>query len=443
MGDVEVIVVGAGIAGLGAAHDLREAGASVLVLEADDHPGGRMHSVRWQDHWVDLGGEEITSADDFFLDVARRHGLEVITHLAGAGGYGVWRDGAVHHIELTSPASFLRFGAMSVAGRAQLVRLLPLIARQAFRQRGAAIDESHLAAPIDDASLEEWLGRLAPEFLEYVIEPLFDVFCGWTPAETSRAWFAFTTLAYQQAEGFTLREGIGAITRGLASELDVRTSATVASVDAAARVVRWTDGDGEHEASAEAIVVAVPGHLVNGLVDGLDDLHREVFAQVRYVPHDQLFLRVDEIPEGTPRVAFFPRLEDGRLASIGHGLPTDRDAPVVRVGLKGTVQRELRERSDEEFVDLTVEAASAHVPGLRNQVKDVLVRRWEAALPTFHPGHLRSLARLRATPGIPGVAFAGDWMANASTGAAHATGRRAARKLIHDLESRRAAGVTT
>lgn len=443
MSDIDVIVVGAGIAGLGAAHDLAGAGASVLVLEAEEHPGGRMHSVRWHDHWVDVGGEEITSADDFFHDVARRHELEVITHLAGAGGYGVWRDGAVHHIELTDPRSFLRFGAMSVLGRAQLLRLLPLMARQALRQRGAAVDESYLAAPIDDQSLDEWLGRVAPEFLEYVIEPLFDVFCGWTPAETSRGWFAFTTLAYQQAEGFTLREGIGAITRALASELDVRTGSRVTSVDAPSRLVRWTDAAGEHEATADAVVLAVPGHLVNGLVEGLDDVRREVFAQVRYVPHDQLFLWVDQIPEDTPRVAFFPRLEDGRLASIGHGLPTDRDAPVVRLGLKGTVQRELRDRSDEEFVDLTIEAASQYVPGLREQVTDVLVHRWESALPTFHPGHLRSLARLREAPPIPGMAFAGDWLANASTGAAHATGRRAARKLIVDLESPRAAKVTT
>ncbi|HEX9765906.1 MAG TPA: FAD-dependent oxidoreductase [Nitriliruptorales bacterium] len=436
MNDVDVVVVGA-IAGLGAAHDLAAAGASVLVLEREDHPGGRMHSVRWHDHWVDVGGEEITSADAFFHDVARRHGLEVITHLAGAGGYGVWRDSAVHNIELTDPISFLRFGAMSIGGRARLLRLLPTMARQAARQRGADIDQTHLAAAIDDASLEEWLGRLAPEFLEYVIEPLFDVFCGWTPDEMSRGWFVFTTLAYQRAEGFTLREGIGAITRALASELDVRTGSQVTDVDAARRVVRWTDASGDHEVEAGAVVVAVPGNLVNDMVSGLGDAHRQVFSQVRYVPHDQVFLWVSEVPEGTPRVAFFPRREDGRLASIGHGLPTDREAPVVRLGLKGTLQRELRDHSDKQLVELTIEAADPYVPGLREQVTDVLVHRWDAALPTFHAGHLRALARHRAIPPAPGIAFAGDWLANASTGAAHASGRRAARAALRDLQTRR------
>jgi oxygen-dependent protoporphyrinogen oxidase len=109
---------------------------------------------------------------------------------------------------------------------------------------------------------------------------------------------------------------------------------------------------------------------------------------------------------------------------------------VVRLGLKGTVQRELRDRSDEELIDLTIEAASPYVPGMRNQVTDALLHRWESALPTFHPGHLRALARHRDAPGTPGLAFAGDWLSNASTGSAHASGRRAARDVLKDLESR-------
>ena len=39
-----VIVIGAGIAGLSAAHDLVAAGASVIVLEARDRIGGRVHT---------------------------------------------------------------------------------------------------------------------------------------------------------------------------------------------------------------------------------------------------------------------------------------------------------------------------------------------------------------------------------------------------------------
>src|SRR2546430_17310117 len=40
-----VIVVGAGLAGLAAAHELTRAGVEVALLEARDRPGGRVHTL--------------------------------------------------------------------------------------------------------------------------------------------------------------------------------------------------------------------------------------------------------------------------------------------------------------------------------------------------------------------------------------------------------------
>ena len=51
-----VVVIGAGLAGLGAAQDLARAGCDVQVLEARDRPGGRVWTSRlWPDLPVDLG----------------------------------------------------------------------------------------------------------------------------------------------------------------------------------------------------------------------------------------------------------------------------------------------------------------------------------------------------------------------------------------------------
>src|SRR5215203_2819327 len=45
-GAIDVVVIGAGAAGLMAARELRDAGRRVLVLEARDRIGGRVHTIR-------------------------------------------------------------------------------------------------------------------------------------------------------------------------------------------------------------------------------------------------------------------------------------------------------------------------------------------------------------------------------------------------------------
>jgi monoamine oxidase len=62
-GSADVIVIGAGLAGLSAARHLRAQGASVIVLEARDRAGGRVHSQRLGGgQMIDLGAQFIGNA---------------------------------------------------------------------------------------------------------------------------------------------------------------------------------------------------------------------------------------------------------------------------------------------------------------------------------------------------------------------------------------------
>lgn len=46
---VDVAIIGAGFASLSAAHALREGGASIQVLEAQERPGGRVKTIQHAD----------------------------------------------------------------------------------------------------------------------------------------------------------------------------------------------------------------------------------------------------------------------------------------------------------------------------------------------------------------------------------------------------------
>ena len=75
--DVDVAIVGAGMAGLSAALELQRAGRSIAVLEARDRAGGRLESRQLADGvWIDVGGQWVGPTQDRLYALARAHGAE-------------------------------------------------------------------------------------------------------------------------------------------------------------------------------------------------------------------------------------------------------------------------------------------------------------------------------------------------------------------------------
>ena len=76
---VDVVVVGAGVAGLAAAKRLTEAGATTAVLEARARIGGRIHTIR-DDRTpipIELGAEFVHGSAPELVEIARRQKLVV------------------------------------------------------------------------------------------------------------------------------------------------------------------------------------------------------------------------------------------------------------------------------------------------------------------------------------------------------------------------------
>jgi monoamine oxidase len=76
--DFDVVVIGAGLAGLHAAATLEAAGLRVLVLEAQRRVGGRIHSMRQPGGTAEAGGTYIGAGYTRVIAAAERHGVELI-----------------------------------------------------------------------------------------------------------------------------------------------------------------------------------------------------------------------------------------------------------------------------------------------------------------------------------------------------------------------------
>src|ERR1700742_1639070 len=90
---VDIAIIGAGAAGLGAAHALKDSGLSSIVLEARDRVGGRGHTIMAAPDVVfDVGCGWLHSADkNSLVPIAEQLNFEITRDLPP------WRDRAVGH----------------------------------------------------------------------------------------------------------------------------------------------------------------------------------------------------------------------------------------------------------------------------------------------------------------------------------------------------------
>jgi monoamine oxidase len=182
--DADVIIIGAGVAGLTAARALTRAGASVRVLEARDRVGGRTLSQSVGGDVVDLGGQ--------WVGPHQRHALRMVDEL------GLKRFSQFHH---GTKVLEVRGERRTYRGQVPALPLLSLLdlQRNLWRLDGLArrvpLDRPYTApraAEWDVLTLEAWKQRHIPTWgaraaLDIATRAIF----GAEPAELSFLHFLF------------------------------------------------------------------------------------------------------------------------------------------------------------------------------------------------------------------------------------------------------------
>lgn len=131
--DADVIVIGAGLAGLHAARLLEEAGVEVLVIEADERVGGRVRTLLDVPERPESGGSEVGSYYARVLDEIRRHGIETRKLEFGRLDFALHVDG-----HLISAQDWPKHPANRLEGRARALSPAGLESAYVSRDTGLA-----------------------------------------------------------------------------------------------------------------------------------------------------------------------------------------------------------------------------------------------------------------------------------------------------------------
>jgi monoamine oxidase len=150
--EADVVVVGAGLAGLAAARALVRSGASVVVLEARDRVGGRtLNEDLGEGKVVEVGGEWIGPTQDRLAALAAELGVETFpTYIEGENTLEL--NGRLTRYEGTIPK-------LNPAALVEVELASRKLNRMARRVRLEAPWETRDAAKLDGTTLATWLDR--------------------------------------------------------------------------------------------------------------------------------------------------------------------------------------------------------------------------------------------------------------------------------------------
>ena len=444
---MRVIVVGGGIAGLGAAFRLREAGHEVVLLEKDAEPGGRCRSVLWNGVWAVTGAFAYVGAETNLLDQARKLGIDAPEGLVDLTEAHRWNV-LVKRREVVNFGEFNLLAAarhpfIPLTEKARLLATLPALAKQVVAGDPRDITSS---AAFDHVNACEYFRHYSPTFVDYFLEPCMGMFCGYGEDDFSLAWTVWSSsgkLSWGAKHIWSFKErGAGRLTWELGQHFlkdpgtDYRLGHAVQAVSADAGGVRVDVQCGERSESlaADAVVMAVPGNKVAALMPALDAPRRRFFDQVDYAGHHIVYYLLDR-PKGElldtyvlPAADGFRRTGNLRFTDLGNGR-TFAHSQWKDWGCRqhaGASQLELLDIAWGDVVEVLPQLAGTRVlDSFISQQPDAICKRPK--------GYIASLAAFNALGPLPRVAFCGDYLSNSTVGQSHWSGLVAAEQLMARL----------
>jgi oxygen-dependent protoporphyrinogen oxidase len=438
-----VVVIGAGIAGLSAAYDLKKAGYAVTVLDADSHSGGRMADLDWDGLNVHSGATILWESWTGMMELVEELGLRDRMYYWYEDHGTITNNGTIEY-EVSfdlAPLKLLSHPAIGLKSKVKLPNLLGDMLKAS-----AKVDSTrmHTAAYADDGeTIADYVKRrVGEDFLENIIEPLFRVPWSWEPENISKAYLIalMGSMRGKKRRIFSFVDGVGTLTRTLTQQLDVRLNHKVNGIvqaEGGDLRIQYECGGSDREIAADVAIVATQGNRAAALVQDLDGAERSFFDSVRYTSVGIVYYLLEKDPEFFER--WYTRKSPSKFAFYvafprsDKMIPGESQPPHLYCELTPQVVQEVIANGDQGNLDKYArDQARAYCPTFDTDVIGVREQWIESMLPEWYPGYARKVSAFlehQQNSKRP-IYFAGDYLAHSYVGGACSSGRDVAERII-------------
>jgi oxygen-dependent protoporphyrinogen oxidase len=430
-----VVIVGAGIAGLTAAHCLKQQGIPSIVIEAADRVGGRMTSDTIDGHVADRGAQFLSTEYRLILDMLRDLGLaQQLCETSQCSA--IVRAGAPHPFRANRPLD-----ALNLFGFYPMLKLVWNTLSLSRQQKALSLSDYSQWTAFDTESASTWSNRkIHPDITEYLYEPMLQGFYFQTPEETSKALaVVLSAFGIRRAKTLSLRSGLGILPETLAQGLNVKLNTTVHAIECLdGKVLVHTSSE---TLMAQHVIVTAPAPVAQNLIvqrlDEKTDGGMQTLLTTSYSASINIACVTDEdfkLPTNLESVygLLIPRKERTAVAAVGiennKNRAGDTAGHLLNIMLSHPTALEQMHAADNAIAAIAMQSVADYFPTLAAHIKQSRVYRWPAAVPLCPVGHAAALHsyRQRCTQQVPALLLAGDYMSMPFTEGAAESGYWAA-----------------
>jgi oxygen-dependent protoporphyrinogen oxidase len=436
--DADVIVIGGGIAGLGAAVRLKDRGLEPLVLEAESRVGGRMTTDRVNGFVVDRGVTLFGNGFGSMRALVRRLGLSPLickgqfsVGIQDATGCRGYRGGRFDDLLLDRAIPWrarlacIRFGF-------DLVR----------HHRALVHGCSTLSGALDGEDARTYFRRIgAEEVFDRIFLPGLNGPVGGAVDTSSRVILMQVLWNLLVRGQWNLTDGVDHIPEAAASQVKVMTEARalhVEKTDAGVQVEAEVKGK-RQTFRARAVIFALPGQLVPAICWGLPEEIRASLARTKYSRIVNAAVALSKPPK-TPYAgyAFTEDVVPGAEIEMEHLRAPNRcpaGTGMAGVFLWDTPRLRRLDADDQSLKQQASDIVEQNFPECRGKVLFVHLVRWNIGIAQFPPGRLREMTALRKQLAAWNSPFdlCGDYLDGLSSEGALRTGEQAAERTAAKL----------